>query len=432
MLGWLNKGPQTLPECPEPKTKEEYEALANQTLKRVLDLIDGDGWDEVPITKRSDATNDDTRLFCKQPTDPSEGSSHLLKTTGTIACSPSALYRAITSGDVQERQKWEKDLLELRVVEDVSKDIQVIYTAFRAPSPVASREFVAIKCQTKKDGRIISYGTSINHPACGLHPVYVRAVATSAFIISPVPGDSHRTHCVRFAQVDPKGMIPGFVINLSKQKAAAAFSVLRKAIEEKRIPVIEDTEEEEEQEQEEKENIPVKQPSQPTKTSSASTADVVVAFAPSTATTEVQIQREKEIAIMTTVVQRAPSKIDREEDWSEDELEDDEVFWECSSETPRRRRSRRGGGGLLTASSLEATLKSLQETTDRIERQSQLITQRLTTLEAKLQSSQHKPELDEGLISLTNLSWSSLAFLVAWPVVSYVAIDYFSKANKKR
>jgi len=117
MLGWLNKGPQTLPECPEPRTKEEYVALAAKTLNRVLSIIDSDGWDEIPITKRSGSSNDDTRLFAKQSTDPSEGSSHLLKTTGTIACSPSALYRAISSGDVEERQKWEKDLLELRTVE---------------------------------------------------------------------------------------------------------------------------------------------------------------------------------------------------------------------------------------------------------------------------------------------------------------------------
>jgi len=184
------------------------------------------------------------------------------------------------------------------------------------------------------------------------------------------------------------------------------------------------------EEGEKKENIITKQVA--TELHTEKGKEVVAELVPPNETTSEALIRRSTITTTTaSATSVIASKSNRDEILDEDEEldeEDDEVFWDCSSETPRRRRRR----GHLPSSSLEATLKSLQETTERIERQSQLISQRLSALEEKLQRSKSGQE-GEGLISITNLSWSSVAFLVAWPIVSYVAIDYFSsKANRKR
>jgi hypothetical protein len=448
--GWLGGGPQEPPVLPEPKTAEEYRKLCSETLEKILKLaepldddgtaladLDDGGWEEIQVTGDR---NGDTRLFSRAP-EEGQGT-HLLKTTGTVACSPEALFHAVSSTDVEERRRWEKDLLEFRIVEEVSKDIQVLYTSYRAPSPVASRDFVAVKARkrlvVRGEPRIISFGTSISHPSCPLTPNYVRAVATSAFIISKVPGDPSRCHCIRITQVDPKGSIPGFVINLSKQKAAAAFSILRAAIEERKIR-IDDSAIQFEEEEAAGEEVVKPAPIAPTPVALPVPPTSKVGAAPRT-------------AIPTSAAHSRPASRDEkvsEEERAEGHLEseesEDEEYWSCSSgrgqgktrvRTPEKSRGRAARGVLRRRprkieeeEAEEEEGDVLLEALRRLEASNQEILRKLNAPAPSVPVST-STAAPQGELSFTNLSWGSLAFLALWPIAVYAVGEYVKSRSR--
>src|SRR5687768_9548741 len=97
-----------------------------------------------------------------------------------------------------------------------------------------------------EDGTLVSYGTSINHKACKSNAGIVRAVAkVSAMLLKPipgtdnalsyrivdfVPGEKNKCYCIRMVQMDPKGMIPGWVVNAGKKKAASTFLEMKRVV----------------------------------------------------------------------------------------------------------------------------------------------------------------------------------------------------------
>lgn len=437
---------------PEPSTVEEYQKLCSETLEKILKLaeplddetlseLDG-GWEEIQV---NGDRNGDTRLFSKAP-EEGQGT-HLLKTTGTVACTPEALFHAISSADVEERRRWEKDLLEFRIVEEVTKDIQVLYTSYRAPSPVTSRDFVAVKAKkrlvVRGEPRLISFGTSIGHSSCPLNPNYVRAVATSAFIISKVSGDPSRCHCIRLTQVDPKGSIPGFVINLSKQKAAAAFSILRAAIEERKIRIDDSAIQFEEEESAAGEEVTKPKPKTPKVTTTAPTP--VPLPAPPTS----ELEAPPRTATLTA---SRPRPALREEEVSDEEVaeghleseeSEDEEYWSCSSgrgqgktrvRTPEKYRGRAARGVLRRRprkieEEEEEEEDVLLEALRRLEASNQEILRKLNTPTPSAPVSTAIAVPQEEL-NFTNLSWGSLAFLALWPVAVYAVAEYVKSRSR--
>jgi len=230
MLSWLansnNLTPQPLyyKECPSPITVEDYSNLAQKILKEILEL-ESSQWNEIPL---NDPILGDIQLFDREI---QNSPINVVKIIGSVSCTPQELLQSHCLIDIDERRKFERDLIFLNVVQEVTKDIAVIHFAFKCPFPVTDREIVMIRCKkVDPDGTCYCYGVSINHPDCPTDSKYVRAVILHGAIIKPFPNDPNRCICIRLGQADPKGSIPAWIIKQFKRKAAEAFDVFRKVI----------------------------------------------------------------------------------------------------------------------------------------------------------------------------------------------------------
>jgi len=106
----------------------------------------------------------------------------------------------------------------------ISPQIQLVYRSYKSPSSlIAPRDFVAVSARhTGSDGHFISYGTSINHSNYLENlPGHVRArIIVTGISVIPIEGSPNKCKCWRIVHLDPKGMIPAWVVNTQKKKAA--------------------------------------------------------------------------------------------------------------------------------------------------------------------------------------------------------------------
>jgi len=157
-----------------------------------------------------------------------------LKTVGKMPCPAKELFEFLNSEEMSVRQKWDSDIQEMRLVEKITNDVNVVYRTYKTPSSLISpREFVAIsgKYFSKNEGVYYSYGTSVNHKAVNGNSKYVRANAIlTGFVTRPLPDKKNECLFVRIIHVDPKGMIPAWVISLSKKLAAQSVVKLKKIV----------------------------------------------------------------------------------------------------------------------------------------------------------------------------------------------------------
>eukprot|EP01100_Stratorugosa_tubuloviscum_P001570 TRINITY_DN1351_c2_g1_i1.p1 TRINITY_DN1351_c2_g1~~TRINITY_DN1351_c2_g1_i1.p1 ORF type:complete len:465 (-),score=208.45 TRINITY_DN1351_c2_g1_i1:169-1563(-) len=219
-----NGDPVNMEDCPTPTTREQYEALCERTLRRVKELVDASDWNAIDFADRPVG---DIQLFDK----PTSTTFNIIKTQGTLPCSTEELYYYLVTDNLSARKEWEKEVLEMKVVEHITSDIKVIYSSYQAPFPVTSREFVAIQsANTETDGSIYIYGTSINHSSCRHNSRFVRGVVTTGYIIKPVKDDPNSSYFIRVVEIDPKGSIPTAAVRATKKKAAIMLLTLKKVI----------------------------------------------------------------------------------------------------------------------------------------------------------------------------------------------------------
>jgi len=218
------------PDLPTPQTKEEYLQLAKDKLKSVLEeelpkeLLSlqfddfGDrGWDGIELYDR--------------PPEPDQPNCQGVKVIGTLPGTPKEIYEFLW--DVPTRKRIEPDLLEIEIVESIDNDLDVLRTRYGAPFPVSAREFVAIRYRfaNEEDNEYYIVSFSINHKAVKSDSSAVRGVlGVNALIIRPVPGKDDKTELIRIVDVEPKGNIPNFVVNMTKTSAGGFVVLLRKEL----------------------------------------------------------------------------------------------------------------------------------------------------------------------------------------------------------
>jgi len=227
-MSWWGNGmkdgdPLVLEDCETPRTAEEYRRIAEESLEEVLRLENAPNWEPIPYAddrvSLAGLTLPDSPLKC-------------VRTCTILPGSPQQVKAFMSCDDIAERKKWDTELIELRVVEEVG-GIQVVFQAYKAPFGVTNRSFVATRsAKYLEDGTIVVGGTSVNHDECPYDSRYVRGKATSAIIYKPVPGDSNKCQMTRLVNVDPKGNIPAMAINMGIKKAGDATIRLIEVVEE--------------------------------------------------------------------------------------------------------------------------------------------------------------------------------------------------------
>mmetsp|Transcript_14841 Transcript_14841/g.37706 ORF Transcript_14841/g.37706 Transcript_14841/m.37706 type:complete len:165 (-) Transcript_14841:92-586(-) len=128
---------------------------------------------------------------------------------------------------LEQRKEWDDTLESLDMIEDytgkegIPCELAVVRTRYTAPMGVTNREFVALRSyHILEDGAVrVLCTTSVNHAGCRLNSGYVRGSAPlNGFVLKAQPDGT--TQVCTVAQVDPRGMIPAFVVNLFKKKTA--------------------------------------------------------------------------------------------------------------------------------------------------------------------------------------------------------------------
>lgn len=227
MWGWLGgseekKGDEGA-EFPAPKTKEEFEALAEKTWKLMMSYEPDDGWNLLE-------EREGFKLYDKVL----EGSaSHLAKSKGILPVSPEKCMEFVKDISLENRKKWDPELLFYNVKAEITDDIVVTHVAFSAPYPVATRDFCSLRCSKKdEDGTCYIWGSSIAHESIpeDASNGYVRGNALlSSWIFRPT--DDGKTQVIQINQLDPKGWIPAFVVNMSKGKAVERLIRIKELLE---------------------------------------------------------------------------------------------------------------------------------------------------------------------------------------------------------
>jgi hypothetical protein len=128
--------------------------------------------------------------------------------------------------DLEVYKNWDPDCLEIRPVSKVDDTLMVNFARFAVPYPLTERCFVLAKSiKRNPDGTILIVQASINHPDFKYDPNMVRGVVyVSGYLLTPADG---KTKMVRITQLDPKGNIPTWVVNMFKGKAAKGVHQLR-------------------------------------------------------------------------------------------------------------------------------------------------------------------------------------------------------------
>jgi len=218
--------PLVYPECPSPTTKEDYITLCQLKLKELKELMSSEGWNPVPFSEGDEIPNSDIRLFDKESPDQPI---NCVKVSGSLPASPKEILELCRTTDISIINSWDTDLLTMTCVEDITDNIKLIHSTYRAVYPVWPREFVAIRSWIEEDdGTCYSWGTSVNHTGFPEPKEHVRGVLlVSGWVIEPIPGESGKSMCTRLVRLDPKGYIPSWILNLFKNKSGLTLVAIR-------------------------------------------------------------------------------------------------------------------------------------------------------------------------------------------------------------
>lgn len=230
--GWFNSAPAELEdiiyeELETPITDEDFQTVANKKLDYFLDILKSDSWLEMEF--EDEWHQGPIRLFHKDSVDsPVKAVKLLARFPGC----PENLLKMVQCTNREKMLAWDPDLLSIDVIKRVGEDIVVTYSTHQAPTMITNREFVLLRaCRQLENGCVVYVAFSINYPERKANPQFVRgALIVGGWLIKPVEGDAEAVDVERILQLDPKGNIPAFVVNLKKQQAAISLREMRTAL----------------------------------------------------------------------------------------------------------------------------------------------------------------------------------------------------------
>lgn len=104
-----------------------------------------------------------------------------------------------------------------KFVEHFDEMNRIIVCAFKLPFPMSPREFVWFEHRRRlSDGTGVILAYSTVHPDCPERKGFVRGeIRESGYVIRPLQEDKAKCTVHYIVQVDPKGMIPTWIVNLA-------------------------------------------------------------------------------------------------------------------------------------------------------------------------------------------------------------------------
>ncbi len=219
VMSWFSNK-NSYPELDTPNTVEEFNACAEKSLQRIDTLKEMSGWTPLEF--------DDPSVRVWDLSDPGSTISRI-KLEATLPYSTMQLASLLRSTDLDLLHAWDPDLLEKKQLEQISPGLALVYTAYSAPWPVTSRDFLWLQVLRERDSTreaLIHATFSVNSKKYPGNPDQrVRGVSYTAWYLTPISD----TQCkiTRVLELDPKGSIPAIVVQNKKLAAARQLVALR-------------------------------------------------------------------------------------------------------------------------------------------------------------------------------------------------------------
>ena len=152
---------------------------------------------------------------------------NIARAEGVLELPVDKLLPQVASVDGEHFKAQDDELLDWKVLKTIDDANAIVYSGHKCPFPVTNRELLYVRTVHKlDDGRTLVVGASINDKDQNVVDGRVRAVVLACWLFAPQDGG--KTHVTRVIQLDPKGSVPGFLINAQQAKAATAISILQK------------------------------------------------------------------------------------------------------------------------------------------------------------------------------------------------------------
>mmetsp|Transcript_15127 Transcript_15127/g.43031 ORF Transcript_15127/g.43031 Transcript_15127/m.43031 type:complete len:235 (+) Transcript_15127:57-761(+) len=215
------------PEIPTASSEDEICAIGAKALAEFEKVIaSNDGWNDVPF---EEAGHEDIKLFDKIE----EGSPIVpVKAIGSVNASAqkvAALYKERNAKKI--KATIDETILGLEILKEFG-NVTIRYASFYLAPMVSNREFVFVQSeQTDADGSFVAATTSINFAEKKQASGQVRGViAIEGVKVEQDAENPNKCTIYRTLQVDPKGMLPSWVVNMSKSNVAKQIVKVRACV----------------------------------------------------------------------------------------------------------------------------------------------------------------------------------------------------------
>ena len=155
-----------------------------------------------------------------------EGENQIIRSIGIIKHTPEEI--AVYLQDNTTKKQWDGMLIASNPVKVFEGSFKIMYESFSAPWPVSNRDFV-YACRTieRSDGLML-VGKSIDAGVPEKDGLVRGEVIASAFYLKRI--GENLTEVTYIVSVDPKGMIPKFIVNLVGKKQCSNVNKIRDAL----------------------------------------------------------------------------------------------------------------------------------------------------------------------------------------------------------
>lgn len=128
-----------------------------------------------------------------------------------------------------QKKSTNPDLIDYKIIDNPDTNRVVAYSQYSAPFGVSNREFLYFQELWQNNGVSMIITQSVNIKKFPFSPSYVRGIITSFYVIDEV---AEGTRFSMINHVDPKGWIPGFIINSYKEKEMTKMRTIETLVKE--------------------------------------------------------------------------------------------------------------------------------------------------------------------------------------------------------
>lgn len=221
----VDKLPWNYGDLPTPVTKQEHIDLAGKVFNERNEWIVGTDW--IKVSEKNGYTLEELEI---------PGSSFkAYKSSGNLYnVDIDILTKLLYNPEFKDKKLIANDLVFQETLKSwgypqdaVNGNINTCIAGYSTPWGVSSREFVVLRAlRTYEDGSRFIVIQSINDDKVPSRCGYVRGVSNCAILLKRI--DETTIHITNINHVDPKGYVPGFLIDMFKDRQYRSLENLQK------------------------------------------------------------------------------------------------------------------------------------------------------------------------------------------------------------